>query len=143
MNGCSGKGECFEQTCGCKNEGEDQEFDVCDKFDCTIKYSRKDSCLHGCELKECHNYRFCGQKRPQYILNTHGDLCVDCTMMIGKIEFLDVKGDCPVCLEHKDIIQIPCENHRLCLKCWISWSNKTKQYPLTCPLCRKGIWEMN
>ena len=133
MSDCSGQGECFEQCCGCNKEP-GEEFDVC-IFACSIKYFREEACVHNCELKECHNFKICKEKRPEHILNNHGGMCVDCAMTIGKIKFLDQKGECPICLENKDMIQTTCENHRVCLKCWIKWSKKT------CPLCRKGIFE--
>jgi hypothetical protein len=96
-------------------------------------------CPHNCQLKECHNFRMCGQKRPQWVLNCHNSMCSDCAIMIGKIKFLDEKDDCPVCFIKKDVIEISC-GHKVCLDCWKNWSETIRQAPVTCPLCRKPIW---
>lgn len=138
---CTGNGECFEQSC-CHDNEQDSEVCVSEDRNHILYFSREDHCSHNCKLIECHNYRLCKQKRPQYLLTAHGGMCVDCAMMIGKIIFLDEKADCPVCLENKDMVQISCEKHRVCLQCWKRWSEKSEQTPLTCPLCRKGIWEI-
>jgi hypothetical protein len=59
--------------------------------------------------------------------------------MVGKIEFLDEKEECPICMEHKDMIQVSCGKHNVCLDCWKKMS-KTEA-PLRCPLCRESIWK--
>jgi hypothetical protein len=83
----------------------------------------------------------CGQKRPQNILDAHNEMCIDCAMMIGKIKFLDEKDDCPICLIKKDMIEISCGKHKVCLDCWKNWSETSTQIPLTCPFCRNPIWK--
>jgi hypothetical protein len=84
----------------------------------------------------------CEQKRPQNILDCHNGMCSDCAIMIGKIKFLDEKDDCPICMENKDMIEISCGNHKVCLDCWKQMSETPdRPIPLTCPLCRESIWK--
>jgi hypothetical protein len=93
-------------------------------------------------LIECHNFRLCGQKRPQNILDYHNGMCANCAVSLGKIKFLNIKDDCPVCMDHKDMIQISCEKHNLCIECWIKMSEtEGMSIPLSCPLCRENIWK--
>lgn len=153
MSSCTGNGECLEQcvcicieddetetpsevcTCGHRNHtqlvGGTTE---CDMY-CEV------GCPHNCKLVECHNYRVCGRKGPQWYINSHNGMCSDCAIMLGRIKFLDTKDDCPVCMENKDMIQISCEKHTLCLDCWKQMSEtENRPIPLTCPLCRESIW---
>lgn len=95
----------------------------------------------NCELVECHNYRMCGQKRPQWLLKCDNGMCKDCAIMIGKIKFLDLKDDCPICFNNKDMIEISCGKHNICLECWKEWAEKSTQIPLTCHFCRNPIWK--
>ncbi len=68
-------------------------------------------------------------------------MCIDCAIMLGKITFLDVKDDCPICMENKDMIQISCEKHNLCIECWTKMSEtENRPIPLSCPICRENIW---
>ena len=101
----------------------------------------KRECSHNCGLVECYNYKICGQKRPQILLNSHNRMCIDCAILLGKIKSLDETGDCPMCLENKNMIEISCGKHKVCLECWKNWSNTSTQTPLTCPLCRESIWK--
>ena len=153
MSTCTGLGECLQQCgCGCFDDEDDKiTSTVCScghrdhlKFiggttDCDIYC--KSECPHNCQLVECHNFRLCGQKRPQWLLYCHNRMCPDCAIMIGRVKFLDLKGDCPVCLENKDMIEITCGKHAVCLNCWKEWSTTSKESPLTCPLCRESIWK--
>jgi hypothetical protein len=153
MSDCSGRGECLLQcSCGCFDD-EDCEIPsaVCscghrdhpthiggtgfDNVYCV------NDCTNNCQLVECHNYRMCAQKRPQWLLDCDGGMCKCCAILVGKIKFLEVKGDCPVCLENKDMVEISCGKHTVCLECWKDWSEKSNQFPLTCPLCRESIWK--
>jgi len=69
-------------------------------------------------------------------------MCLDCAIMIGKIRFLDKKDDCPICIENKDMIEISCKKHTICLNCWIHMSEiNDRPYQLSCPLCRESIWK--
>ncbi len=150
MSSCNGRGECIEQ-CGCRCY-DDEECDIPSE-NCSCGHREhvvinddsdnfpycKSDCPHNCQLKECHNFRMCREKRPQWVLDCHNSMCLDCALMIGKIKFLDEKDDCPVCLNKKDIIQISC-GHKVCLDCWKNWSETITHVPVTCPLCRKPIW---
>jgi hypothetical protein len=84
----------------------------------------------------------CGQKRPQWLLDYDYGMCKDCAIMIGRIKFLDEKDDCPICMENKDMIEISCGKHKVCLDCWKQMSETPdRPSPLTCPLCRESIWK--
>ena len=149
MAECTGRGECFDQCCCicCDDEECEIPSEICScghrehkKFiggdtECDI-YCKED-CSYNCKLIECHNFRLCGQKRPQQELNWHNDMCMNCAISIGKIKFLDIKEDCPVCFENKDMIQVTCEKHNFCIDCW----KKVEGCPRSCPLCRENIWK--
>ena len=154
MTSCKGRGDCIQQCiCICfEDEDHDIPSEVCScvhrnhthliggTTECDI-YCQTE-CLHNCHLVECHNYRFCKQKRPQHILDCHNGMCMDCAIMIGKIKFLNEKDDCPICMENKDMIEISCGNHKVCLDCWKQMSETPdRPNPLSCPLCRESIWK--
>lgn len=151
MASCHGRGDCIQQcVCSCYDD-EDVSSEVCTcghrnhtKFiggGSEYEIYCKTACTHNCELIECNNFRMCGQKRPQLLLDSHNGMCMDCAIMIGRIKFLDEKGDCPICLVKKDMIEISCGKHKVCLECWKNWSETSNQSPLTCPLCRNPIWK--
>ena len=122
MSLCNGNGECIQQ------------YDI-------NKYSKK-VCIYNCQLVQCHNFRLCNRKLPQQVLNCHNGMCSDCAIMLGKFTFLDKKDNCPICMENKDMIEISCKKHTVCLNCWIHMSEiDNRPHPLSCPLCRKSIWE--
>jgi hypothetical protein len=154
MASCNGTGFCFQQcycgcyeaddtlskecSCGHRNHihiiGGNEETDIY----CQIE------CIYKCKLIECHNFRLCGKKYPQYILYCYNGMCPDCAIRLGKIKFPDIKGICPICMENKDMIQITCGKHNLCLECWTNISEttfKTTNTILSCPLCRENIWK--
>ena len=154
MPPCNGRGSCIQQCCCTCCEDEDYEIpsEVCS---CGHRNHThliggasesdvycQEECPHNCQLVECHNFRLCGKKYPQEILDCHHGMCSDCAIMIGRIKFLDAKDDCPVCLENKDMIEISCGNHKVCLDCWKQMSETPdRPNPLTCPLCRESIWK--
>ena len=143
MSSCEGRGDCIQQcSCECYD---DEEYDIPSEV-CSCGHRNhegycKTECIYNCELAECHNYRMCRQKRPQNILDCHNGMCFDCAISFGRIKFLDEKDDCPVCLVNKDMIEINCGKHKLCLECWKNWSETSTQIPVTCPLCRNPIWK--
>jgi Ring finger domain len=120
MSSCCGNGECLKQV----------KMNV---------YSRT-NCSHNCNLIECHNFKLCKQKRPQWVLDCDNGMCKYCAIIIGRIKFLDKKDDCSICIEYKDMIEVNC-GHTFCIECWkhLSESEHTS-HPLKCPLCRKTIW---
>jgi Zinc finger, C3HC4 type (RING finger) len=155
MSSCEGRGTCFQQCCCVCYEDEECDIpsDVCScghrnshiqfiggTTECDI-YCQKE-CPHNCQLVECYNFRLCGIKEPQECLDLFNEMCSECAMMIGKIKFLDEKNDCPICMENKDMIEISCGNHKVCIDCWKNWSETSTQFPLTCPLCRNPIWKL-
>lgn len=150
---CSGDGECLIQCgCSCYDEERDIPLTECtcghrahirfiggnEEFDV---YCRHMACSFNCQLIECHNFRICGKKYPQRILWAHNGMCVNCAVSLGKIKFLDESRECPICIEHKDAIEISCNKHTICLDCWKSMAFLTNTYPLRCPLCRESIWK--
>ena len=149
---CTGRGDCITQCCCICFEDEDYEVpsEVCTcghrehikiiGGDSEWDVYCKTECIHNCALVDCYNYKLCGQKRPQNILDCDNDMCKDCAIMVGRIKFLDEKDDCPICLINKDMVEISCGKHKVCLDCWKNWSDTSLQCPLTCPLCRKSIW---
>jgi hypothetical protein len=154
MSSCNGRGSCIHHcACICY---EDEEFEIplevcsCEHrnhihliggADESDVYCQKE-CPHNCQLVECHNFKLCGKKRPQELLDCHNGMCINCAIMIGRIKFLDEKNDCPICMEDKDMIEISCERHKVCLDCWKQMSEtKDRPIPLSCPLCRKSIWD--
>jgi hypothetical protein len=156
MNLCEGSGYCFQQ-CGCTCY-EDDDFEIPSEI-CICGHRNhvhyiggnsesniycKRDCTYNCELIECHNFKLCGQKRPQCLLDCHNGMCTDCGIMFGKIKFINEKDDCPICMENKDMILISCEKHKVCIDCWKKISetqDENENYPLKCPLCRESIWK--
>ena len=153
MAKCTGRGFCLEQCCCLCFEDEECEVpsEVCTcghrdhpklyggDTECDI-YCR-DECPYKCELIPCHNYKLCQKKLPQCQLDINNGMCLDCAVSFGKIKFLDIKDECPICMENKNMIQISCEKHNLCLDCWKEISKTSKYGPTTCPLCRESIWK--
>jgi hypothetical protein len=153
MSSCTGNGDCLKQCfCICFDDEECEiESEVCScghrdhpkliggNTGCDI-YCQSD-CPYNCQLIECHNFSLCEQKLPQWVLNCRNGMCMHCSTMIGKIKFLNEKDDCPICLENKDMIQITCGKHNVCLDCWKKCSKMQKETDLCCPLCRESIWK--
>ena len=155
MSSCIGRGSCIQQcscicfddevyevpseicTCGHRNHkhliGGTTEFDI---------YCQKE-CSYNCQLVECHNFRLCGIKKPQEILDYHNGMCSNCAILLGKLKILDIKDDCPICMENKDMLEISCGGkHKFCIDCWKTMSElENRPIPLTCPLCRESIWK--
>ena len=153
-NNCTGNGACFDQCCCICYEDEECEIpsEVCTcghrdhpkiiggPTECDI-YCREE-CSHDCQLVECHNFRLCGKKEPQVSLDHDNGMCMNCAVKFGRIKFLDTQDDCPICLETKDMIQISCGKHNVCLDCWKQASaTPNRPIPLSCPLCRESIWK--
>ena len=153
MSSCNGRGDCIQQ-CGCSCYY-DEDFNIpCEVCSCGHRNHTKmiggdsesdvyckSECAHNCNLVECHNYKMCGQKRPQIILDSHNGMCMDCAIIIGRVKFLDEKDDCTICSINKHMIEVSCGKHKFCLDCWKRWSKTSTQIPLTCPLCRNPIWK--
>ena len=93
MSTCEGRGDCIQQCCcTCFKDKEcNVPSEICScghrnhtrliggDGECQI-YCKKE-CPHNCKLVECNNYRMCGQKRPQNILDCHNGMCIDCAIM--------------------------------------------------------------
>ena len=148
---CKGDGSCFHQCCCTCFEDEhcEIESEVCTcghrghqtyiGGTTELDIYCREECRMNCQLVECNNFRICGKKEPLWFLNTNNVMCLLCAITIGKIKFLDIQDDCPICLETKDIVQICCGKHNLCLDCWKNIC-KSEGKP-ACPLCREHIWD--
>lgn len=145
MSACIGTGSCIQQCCCiCDDES---EVCTCGHRDHIKQVAGGDiycqiPCKHNCTLVECHNFKFCGKKLPLQVLNVYNGMCPNCAVMLGKLTFLEEKGDCPICLDNKDMIVISCGKHNVCMDCWKTLSETENiPIPLTCPLCRESIWK--
>jgi hypothetical protein len=154
MNACNGDGFCLHQCCCVCFDDEEHEVpsEVCA---CGHRSHTKqiggnteldlycqESCPHNCTLAKCHNFKLCCQKRPLAILRVNNGMCLNCALAIGKLEFLEEKDDCPICLENKDMVLISCGKHKVCVDCWNTASEtENRPIPLSCPLCRESIWK--
>jgi len=137
MASCKGDGDCFEQ-CGLPRECEHASH--MDSGDTYFNYF-KHECAHNCVLLKCQNFHMCGQMRPKWVLDCDNGMCNDCGVNFGRVDFLGEKGDCPVCLENKELVRVSCTKHRFCLDCWKKMSETTPSHPLRCGMCRQGIWK--
>jgi hypothetical protein len=152
MSDCNGRGECLKQCfCECYDEVSESYLPVCicghrdhpKLIGGSTEYDVycKPDCPKKCTLVKCHNFDMCGEKCPQWLLDCDRGMCKNCAVMIGKIKFLNEKDDCPICFINKDMIEISCGKHKVCLDCWKQWSETGNKIPLTCPLCRESIWK--
>ena len=127
MSGCKGRGDCITQCfCDCYDDDDNPI-----KCECGHRHHQKliggstdgdiycqTECPHKCKLIECHNFKLCGTKCPQVLLDAHNGMCVDCAISVGKINFSDEKSECPICMETKDMITLCCNIHKVCVECW-------------------------
>jgi hypothetical protein len=150
---CNGYGYCILQcVCSCYDDEESEipsENCICGHRehpkliggDTCFNVYCKEECRFNCQLIECYNFRICKQKTPQWLLYAHNGMCTYCAINLGKIRFLETKDDCPICMENKDMIEISCEKHKVCLDCWKQLSESQTCIPMKCPLCRESIWK--
>lgn len=124
MSNCSGDGQCLKQCNHRKHNG------YCPS-----------NCSYNCQLKECHNYWLCKEKRPEWVLNCHNSCCGNCAIEYGKMKEPNAEDDCPICMETKKLITVTCGKHNTCLECWKKIAeNQEGDKPASCPLCRKNVW---
>lgn len=125
-------GECFEQgKCNCepKNRRHTHSSEYCPiNIKCT------------CELKECKNYRTCGNKEPYIILDCHEQMCPNCAVMMytSNATHTGETTNCLNCAKETDVIKLIC-NHKFCVGCWNTiWVMKktVKKNKSLCPLCK-------
>lgn len=150
---CQGKGQCLQQcVCTCEQDentmryfktcicGHGNHATIVGGYSYLDEYCQEIPCEFGCWLVKCHNFTMCGQSRPQWILDRNGGMCLDCAVNYGPMKFMNVKDDCAICLELKDVVQINCGNHVVCIDCWKQWCHTSKS-PAKCHLCREPIWK--
>jgi hypothetical protein len=147
---CTGNGYCIQQ-CVCIFCFDSKEATICicghrnhpkligGETDCDI-YCKQD-CEYNCQLLQCHNFKVCNQKRPQWLLSAHNGMCINCAVHYGKMKFLERQEECPICMEHKDMVEISCERHNVCFDCWKHLSESGIDIPMKCPFCRESIWK--
>jgi hypothetical protein len=135
---CTGRGECFVH-CACEC---DDIFKEDDEVVCECIHSGHiggycpGECKWECKLKEC---RMCSSLKPEYFLQFREGLCGNCYFEFGPVKLMGISGECPICLELKQMVRIVCENHLFCLQCWKDFCGKGKG--VACPICRKLIWK--
>ena len=142
---CRGRGECLKQcvcfcdadgntnTCSC---GHSAHVKLSGGDTYTSKYCKM-PCKHECILAPCNNFTICKQKRPQMLLDCNNGMCLDCSIEYRKLRF-ERRGDCPVCLEPKNLVEVVCGKHTICLDCLKRWAEYTK-LPTTCPICSQTV----
>lgn len=134
-NECTGDGFCFLAT-------------QCNHWFHVKKYCPT-NCPKGCTIEnsiiKCN---FCNHIAPLIVLNIHGTgkeegrKCMNCKIEYGQIEITDKNEECPICLENKNMILLPC-SHLVCFDCWKKESatsymsaRANERFPVQCPLCR-------
>jgi len=159
MTSCKGRGECITY-CECGLYGCMCWQHSCEEANCEVnkclfdcghhsgtpgphwKWYRQcglynnHGCPNKCDIVECDNYKFCGQKRSQAELDCYNGLCPECNNYIGKIKFINEKDECSICHVNKNMIMISCENHKACVECWKKWHIESDEVPLPCILCK-------
>ena len=136
---CTGRGECFVH---CMCECDDDIFKENDEIICECVHASHKSgycpstCVHKCQLQQC---RTCDALKPQFFLEFRGGLCGNCYFEFGAVKLTGISGECPICLESKQMVRIMCENHLFCFPCWKDHCGKGKGQ--ACPICRKLIWK--
>lgn len=145
MTDCKGRGECIRQCfCDCYDDNDNPL-----ECECGHRHHKKliggpddddiycqTDCSYKCRLIECHNFKLCGRKAPEWVNDTHNGMCFECAISVGKIKFNNEKAECPICMETKDMITLCCDIHKVCLECW----GQIDGCPKSCPMCRKTIF---
>ena len=85
--------------------------------DCSGVYVCNTSLLCCPNFKKCKN-------------NSNG-LCDPCLKKYGDYQSVDIVKVCPICLEKKSMIQLPCK-HQYCEECW---HTKCETTTSECCLC--------
>jgi len=149
---CEGDGSCFkycECTCYDKETDKDHENCICGHRIHSVKYCRQQPCPHNCELRKCKNFDSCGVSTPLWNMMNHPGgavgLCFECWAYRGELKRTTTNEECGICMEEKILVELSCHpTHKICAECWEKTID-SKQYPSTCPLCRKsiGAWKVN
>lgn len=156
MSFCDGNGHCIQQ-CGCRCY-DDSDYEIESEI-CSCGHRNhthiiggsneydiycQQECIYNCQLIECNNYRLCGRKLPQNVLNVHNGMCPDCAIRFGKLRFTNEIIECPICTEERDGILLSCTKHSICINCLVQMvetNSSMSIIPLTCPMCRESIWK--
>ena len=143
MSDCEGNGKCIEQ---CSNGKYHTEDDVnsshrlcCCGYKRIIKLEGNTDCKHNCKLVECNTYKVCSQKLPQWHLDLQNGMCVRCVDMFKGFKFLNEKFDCSKCLIKKEVVDISCGKHKVCLECLKDLFKTQGRNLVGCPFCSKSI----
>ena len=150
MQNCDGDGFCLKQCwCECFDEI-DEDTDVYNEI-CTCGHREHNgfcpsTCTFRCSLKECRYFSFCNEKRPEFLLNCHFGMCVNCEIQTGPHTLTDQVKECFICFEEKTMIQLKCD-HQMCKECWFKItrsgfgeeSDPDSMQDPKCPMCRRRI----
>ena len=100
-------------------------------------YCKKKNSTCNCVLYACHNFQHCQRKVPYFLWRMNQEMCLSCAIHLGKLYFEKKIGDCPICLEPKELVGVCCQKHSYCLSCWLKHCQINTGF---CPLCRESIW---
>src|SRR5579863_9504106 len=87
---CDGNGHCLEQ------------------INCENKYYKYGNCDYNCQPTKCPNFLLCNSSHPQWYLDIHDGLCVNCDIMFGRWQKV---------IEHLEQINVP--NIKVCWRNYI------------------------
>jgi len=133
----------YQDSDASSDEQDDKECDdafcnfVCQfiSLDCP----RHDKCME----QPCANYAMCGNKAPQWLLDTRGGLCLEpCDLLYGRVfEFNSFSDEeaCPVCLDTGAVSVVYECGHMICAQCYrkAAFSEAATQMLKRCPICRE------
>ena len=133
MESCPKNGECLEDCeCQCYGKiclcGHRKHYGYCP--------------TNCCVPIKCRNFKYCfiqWRKCQSY----GNEMCINCTIQMGKHILTNEIDNCCVCLEDKIMLILKCK-HKVCNDCWYKitikgFSDDTDdddEYKPLCPLCR-------
>ena len=144
MASCNGDGKCLSQCmCECYNEDTGEYYDECT---CKHKEHTGGYCPSNCCIAiDCRNYKYCNEKRPEWVLSINNGMCFNCAVQMGNHTLTTQIEECCICYESAIMLVLKC-NHKVCNDCWYkitkSWIDNKIDYAPLCPLCRNlNSWD--
>ena len=87
-------GRCLVYNCPCKC------YDETTYAECRCKHrSHKHRGYYSDTMVECRNHKYCNMKHPEWV-----SLCNICVIQMGNHTPTNRMEDCPVCLDHKNMM---------------------------------------